>query len=158
MPVIKITTIINAPIGICFDLSRDIGIHQQSVAHTREKAIAGRLHGLCEEGDTVTSEAVHFGIRQRLTVSITKVSFPYFFEDRMINGAFKSFQHKHFFAEENGKTIVKDEFTYISPLSWLGKLADLLLLKTYMTSLLLRRNNFIKQRAEELVHESMVNR
>ena len=156
MPVIEIITVMNAPIGTCFDLSRDISIHQQSVAFTRERAIAGRVEGLCEAGDTVTWEAVHFGVRQTLSVEIIEVKYPYYFEDRMTKGAFKSFYHKHFFTTENDQTIVRDEFNYVSPLNLLGKLADLLFLKKYMTSLLLMRNNFIKEKAEKLYQQSLL--
>ncbi len=41
MALIKLETIINAPIETCFNLSRDIDLHQQSMKHAREKAIAG---------------------------------------------------------------------------------------------------------------------
>ena len=155
MPVIKTTTIINAPIAICFDLSRDIGIHQESVSRTRERAVAGRLSGLCESGDTVTWEAVHLGVKQRLSVQILNVQFPVFFEDRMLKGAFKRFHHKHFFREEAGCTVMEDEFDYTSPLGWLGKLADSLFLEKYMTGFLLERNAFIKMRAEEMTASLM---
>ncbi len=150
MPVIKTTTIINAPIGICFDLSRDIGIHQESVSRTKERAVAGRLSGLCESGDTVTWEAVHLGIKQRLSVEILNVKYPDYFEDRMLKGAFKRFHHKHFFRYDSERTIMDDEFNYDSPLGWLGKLADYLFLEKYMTGFLLERNAFIKERAENL--------
>jgi ligand-binding SRPBCC domain-containing protein len=150
MPVIKTTTIIDAPIGICFDLSRDIGIHQESVSRTGERAVAGRLSGLCESGDTVTWEAVHLGIRQRLSVVILNVQYPYFFEDKMLKGAFKGFHHQHKFREESGHTIMEDEFNYTSPLGWLGKLADYLFLEKYMRGFLLERNAYIKSKAETM--------
>lgn len=150
MPVIKTTTIINAPIGICFDLSRDIGIHQESVSRTKERAVAGRLSGLCESGDTVTWEAVHLGIRQRLSVEILNVQYPDFFEDRMLKGAFKAFHHQHKFREEAGQTIMEDEFNYTSPLGWLGNLADYLFLEKYMRGFLLERNAYIKAKAESI--------
>jgi ligand-binding SRPBCC domain-containing protein len=150
MPVIKTTTVINAPIGICFDLSRDIGIHQESVSRTKERAVAGRLSGLCESGDTVTWEAVHLGIRQRLSVEILNVQYPDFFEDRMLKGAFKAFHHLHKFREEAGQTIMEDEFNYTSPLGWLGNLADYLFLEKYMRGFLLERNAYIKAKAESI--------
>ena len=51
MPTINLTTEINAPIEICFDLSRSIDLHKQSMEHTKEEAIAGRTSGLIEDGD-----------------------------------------------------------------------------------------------------------
>jgi hypothetical protein len=41
-----------------------------------------------------------------------------------------------------------DYFDYVSPLGWLGKLADRLFLKKYMTNLLLMRNKVVKSFAE----------
>jgi hypothetical protein len=64
---IDLTTIINAPIEICFDLSRSIDLHQQSTQQTHEKAIAGRTTGLIELNEFVTWQATHFLITQKLT-------------------------------------------------------------------------------------------
>jgi hypothetical protein len=40
MPVISLKTIIEADIGLCFDLARSIDLHTISTAHTNERAIA----------------------------------------------------------------------------------------------------------------------
>ena len=41
MATIKIVTVIDAPIEICFDLARDIDFHVRSMAETGERAVAG---------------------------------------------------------------------------------------------------------------------
>ena len=64
-----------------FDLSRSIDLHVQSTGNTGEKAIAGCTSGLIELGESVTWEATHFGIRQRLTSKITAFERPRFFVD-----------------------------------------------------------------------------
>lgn len=46
MPVVRITTKVNAPIQVVFDLSRSIDLHKISTAHTNEEAIAGKTSGL----------------------------------------------------------------------------------------------------------------
>lgn len=145
---IQLQTRIQAPVTLCFDLSRSIELHQISTASTREKAIDGRLTGLCEKGDTVTWRAKHFGIYQRLTVEITEMIEPVYFEDRMIKGAFKSIQHKHYFVEDDGYTIMRDVFSYEVPAGFIGTIFDQLVLKRYMTNLLLKRNQVIKEYAE----------
>ena len=73
MPVIELATHINAPIGKCFDLARDIDVHVASTRHTSETAIAGRTSGLIELGEWVTWRAKHFGIWQTLTSKITEL-------------------------------------------------------------------------------------
>jgi ligand-binding SRPBCC domain-containing protein len=150
MPTIVLHTTVHAPIKLVFDLSRSIDLHQKSMQHTSEKAVAGRTSGLVEEGETVTWQARHFGITQNLTSHITDVQPHHFFADEMVSGAFKRFRHEHHFSSpENGVTVMKDVFDYDSPLGILGQLADFLFLKRYMTRLLEHRNDALKQTAED---------
>ncbi|MCQ6959758.1 SRPBCC family protein [Mucilaginibacter aquariorum] len=149
MPIIQLHTYINAPVQRCFDVARDIDIHVASTKHTGEQAIAGRTSGLIESGETVTWRAKHFGIWQNLTSKITDFNFPVFFADEMVAGAFKSFRHEHYFTGDDKQTIMRDEFTFESPLGLLGKLANWLFLKKYMNNLLLKRNLVIKEMAEK---------
>lgn len=149
MAEINLTTEIKAPIEKCFDLSRDIDIHQKSTAKTNEKAIAGRTSGLCELNDEITWEATHFGIRQHLTSKITEFDFPHKFADKMLKGAFKSFYHEHFFEEKDGVTILTDVFRFEAPLGFLGRIAEKLFLTNYMTKFLKTRNEVIKEIAEK---------
>lgn len=146
--VIELSTIINAPVKVCFDLSRSIDLHMESTKHTGEKAIAGRTSGLIERGEMVTWRAKHFGVWQNLTSKITEFKSPDYFTDEMVSGAFKSFRHEHHFSETGGYTLMKDIFVFESPLGILGWLANRLILKKYMTSLLKKRNHVIKQTAE----------
>lgn len=148
MPTINLTTIIKAPIDICFDLSRSIDLHKISTAHTNEEAIAGTTSGLINLGESVTWRAKHFGVYQTLTSKITAMQRPIYFVDEMVQGAFKSFKHEHRFQETDGITTMKDTFTYTSPLGVLGKLADALFLEQYMTQLLVKRNAVVKEFAE----------
>jgi ligand-binding SRPBCC domain-containing protein len=121
----------------------------RSTEHTREIAIAGVTKGLLELGDEVTWEATHFGVRQRLTARITAFSRPNHFRDSQVRGAFRRFDHDHYFtATCEGATLVRDEFDYDSPLGWLGLVADYLFLKAYMRLFLEKRNRLIKHVAE----------
>ncbi|MEM9679071.1 MAG: SRPBCC family protein [Bacteroidota bacterium] len=155
MPTIEIKTIINADIYTCFDLARDIDFHASSMEHTKEKAVAGKTSGLISLGETVTWEAIHFGIKQHLTSKITAFESPYYFVDEMVEGAFKSFKHKHLFQQhykEDGTnyTLMTDIFQYKSPLGILGSLADVLFLKRYMIRLLQKRCEMLKTGAENI--------
>ena len=149
MPKINLQTEINAPIEKVFDLSRSIELHIQSTKQTGERAIAGRTSGLIELGETVTWRAKHFGIWQTLTSKITQYDHPNLFVDEMVQGAFKSFRHEHHFTGGvDGCTLMRDVFVFESPMGILGRLADLLFLKRYMTKLLIERNRVIKEVAE----------
>lgn len=149
MPTINIETLIQASREVCFDLSRSIDLHKVSMAGNGEEAIAGRTEGLIGPGETVTWKARHFGIRQTLTSKITAFERPTFFADKMVRGAFKSFRHEHRFDAVPEGTKMIDVFTYKSPLGIIGRLADIIFLKRYMTSLLKERNAVLKKYAEE---------
>lgn len=148
MPLIKIETLIQAPIQRCFDLSRSIDLHQTSMAHTNEKAIAGRTSGLIQLGEQVTWQAKHLGLTQKLTVQITAFDAPHFFADEMLKGAFKSFRHEHHFKSLSSATLMTDLFDFEAPLGILGQLANRLFLTKYMEKLLKERNKMIKNIAE----------
>lgn len=148
MPRIELSIEITADKETVFDLSRSIDAHVLSARQTNEKAISGKTSGLIELGETVTWRAKHLGIYQELEVKITAFGRPNFFVDEMISGAFKSFRHEHHFTEENGITTMKDVFDYQSPFGILGKLADVVFLKSYMTRFLETRNLAIKEMAE----------
>ena len=148
MPRIELKTEIKANRNIVFDLSRSIDLHKISTKHTNEEAIAGKTSGLIGINESVTWRAKHFGIYQKLTSKITEYDKPKYFTDEMIKGAFTKFKHEHHFIELNKGTLMIDFFDYKSPLGILGKLADILFLKKYMTKLLTKRNLVVKEFAE----------
>lgn len=148
MPKIEIITKIRVPIEVCFDLSRSIDLHQTSVEHTGEQAIAGVTSGLINLHETVTWRAKHLGVWQTLTTKITAMEKPNFFADEMVKGAFHSFRHEHHFHRQHDYTLIIDIFNYTAPFGMLGRLADKLFLKSYMRKLLEKRNEVIKHYAE----------
>ncbi len=157
MPVIHLQTRVNAPIETCFDLSRSIDLHTISTAQTKEKAIAGRTNGLIELNETVTWQATHFGIRQKLTSKITALERPFHFRDEQVKGAFKYIKHDHYFKQDNGFVIMKDVFEFGAPLGLLGRLANKLVLTKYLTRFLVERNDLIKEYAETEKWKTVLN-
>ncbi|MCK0157756.1 SRPBCC family protein [Cellulophaga sp. F20128] len=148
MPRIELRTIIKANKNLVFDLSRSIDLHKISTEHTNEEAISGKTSGLIGMNESVTWKAKHFGISQTLTTKITEFELPNYFVDEMLNGVFKSFKHEHLFSDSDKGTLMTDIFDYKSPLGILGKLADFLFLKQYMSELLKKRNMIVKEFAE----------
>src|SRR5258706_9790120 len=110
MPTIRLETYIDAPVERCFDLSLSVDLHRHSVAHTRERPVAGVTSGVMKLGDTVTWEAVHFGIKQHLTSKITAYERPYRFTDEMVEGAFQGIHHTHEFVHQLPRTLMLDIF------------------------------------------------
>lgn len=148
MPLVVIKTEIRASMKTCFDLARNIDVHQESLKHSSEKAIAGKTTGLIGLGEWVSWEAKHFGFVQHLTSKITEFESPTYFVDEMVFGVFKSFRHEHHFSLKGDKTIMTDKFYFESPLGILGKIANVLFLKRYISNLLKVRNKLLKKKAE----------
>jgi ligand-binding SRPBCC domain-containing protein len=148
MPTLTFVTEVRAPIDRVFDLARSIDLHCRSTAITGETAIAGTTTGLIGLGEEVTWRARHFGVWQTLTSRITAFSRPDHFRDSLVRGAFRRFDHDHFFAPQGNATIMRDVFDFTSPHGVLGRVADELFLKSYMRRLLEERNRVIKEVAE----------
>ena len=146
---LDLCTIIEAPIERCFDLSRSIEVHLLGTEQTGEQAIGGVTSGLIGLGEFVRWRATHLGMKQHLASRITAYDRPSYFQDTMIEGAFRSMQHDHFFREFSpGKTEMKDKFVFAAPVPLLGLIAEKLVLKRYMRNLLTHRNAILKQVAE----------
>ena len=134
MSLIHLTTFINAPCDRVFDLSRSVDLHKKSMSQFDEKIIDGVMSGLMKTGDTVTWTAKHLFSKRILKVKITRFQRPDFFVDEQVQGDFLMMKHEHYFKSiENGLA---------------GKLLNRLYLERYMTTLLHKRNEMIKQFAE----------
>ncbi|MBJ6368532.1 SRPBCC family protein [Snuella sedimenti] len=148
MPIVQIKTEINSDIKTCFDLARNIDLHQESLKHSNEKAIAGKVTGLIKQGEWVSWEAKHVGFVQHLTSKIVEFNEPNYFVGEMVFGAFKWFRHEYHFYESANKTLIVGKFHFESPYGILGKLANFLFLRRYMEKLLKTRIYFLKAVAE----------
>ncbi len=139
---------IRAPIERVFDLSRSIELHTASTAQTGEHAVAGVTSGLISLGQKVTWRAKHFGIWQNLTSRITVYARPTHFRDSMVRGAFRRFDHDHFFEAKRELTTMRDVFAFAAPFGIIGRMAEWIFLTQYMRRFLESRNALIKEAAE----------
>ncbi|MBX7109654.1 MAG: SRPBCC family protein [Chitinophagales bacterium] len=148
MTIIRIQTIIDAPVRRCFNLSRSIDVHMVSTARTHERAIAGVTSGLIGLHETVTWRAKHLGFYQQLTVAITAMEEDRYFKDTMVKGIFKSLEHEHYYDASGNTTVMTDVLSFEAPFGLLGIMAEKLLLHRHMKRFLTARNNVIKKLAE----------
>lgn len=154
MPIVTVTTTIAAPIEICFDLARDIDFHVRSLQHTGERAVAGVTSGLIGLGESVTWEARHLGVKQRLTSRITAFDPPLYFQDTMTDGAFKRFAHDHVFEATPTGTTMRDVIDFASPFGSVGGLVDRVFMSRYLRRLIAERGRAIRDEAERLAADS----
>jgi ligand-binding SRPBCC domain-containing protein len=146
----EITTI-RAALDRCFDLARSVEVHLAGNVHFGEQAVAtgGVTTGLIGLGQRVTWRAKHFGVWQNLTSEITAMEPPIYFQDTMVQGAFRFMRHDHYFRRlPAGETEMRDVFCFAAPFPLLGPMAETVLLRRYMQQLLHERNVAIKQIAE----------
>ena len=148
---IEIVTLIQATPEACFDLSRDLDLHLESMAHTSERAIAGKTSGLIGLGEQVTWRGRHLGFVFEHTAKITAFDRPRHFRDEMVRGRFKRFVHEHHFEPTGSGTRMLDVIEFESPWGLLGRMVDALVLSAYLTKLLRGRNAVIQQAAESQI-------
>ena len=148
MPTIHLTTFIAAPVGVVFDLSRNVEMHRESMKNHKEVAVAGTRFGLIEDEDTVTWKARYFFKNRFLRVRITDMKKPSRFTDEQVEGDFKAMKHEHHFKPCENGTILIDLFYYEIRYGIIGKLFDSMYLYKYMVRLLEQRNKTIKEFAE----------
>ncbi len=137
----------DAPLERVFDLSRSTKMHVYSTQETEERLVSG-AEGLLALDDEVTWEAVHLGVRQRLTARVTRFERPRYFRDSMVKGAFRRFDHDHEFEAQGEGTKVRERFDFNAPWGPIGVFAERLFLTRYMRQFLKRRAGAIKAVAE----------
>jgi hypothetical protein len=135
------TTLINAPIQRCFDLSRSVEVHLLSNIHSGEQALAvgGITSGLVGLSEQVTWRAKCFGVWHDLTSRTTALESPFYFQVTMVRGIFRFMQAEHLFQTlPSGATEMKDIFSIAAPLPLLGPLAEALFSATLHACLVAR--------------------
>ena len=142
-------TVINAPVGVVFDLSLDIDTHLQSQARSRERAIAGVTSGRIGLGEQVTWRATHFGIPFTITSKVTELDRPNRFVDVQVRGPFHRFRHEHCFRQRGAETEMIDRIEFVAPLGAVGRLVERTVLANYLRKLIEERGAFLKQQAEK---------
>ncbi len=157
MAMIYLETNIEAPAELCYDLALTVEAHEDAIGGKGHgRAVAGVTSGRLKLGDTVTWEATHFGVRQRLTSKIVIVEPPCIteatkqaiFVDEMQQGAFKCWKHKHIFQSKMNGTLMIDEVEFAAPFGFIGRIVDALVLKDYMTRFLIKHNKNFKEIVE----------
>lgn len=148
MPRFELRTRIAAPIDRCFALNLSIDAHTDSMAGSKERAIAGVTHGEIGPGERVTWRARHFGIPFRLTSEITAFERPVRFVDEQVSGPFARWWHEHEFIDQGTETLMIDRIEFRAPFGVLGRLVEKLVLERYMERLIRCRNAWLRAELE----------
>jgi len=146
---LHLTTSIAAPADLCCALVLNVDV-QRSLGEGMD-AVAGVTSGSLGLGDTVTWRARHFGIVWHMTSEIVAIERPKCFRDEMQRAPFAYWRHLHEFVQLRDGTVMTDDIVFAPPLGTAGRIADTLVLGTYMRRLLSRRNRDLKLLAESRV-------
>ncbi len=135
------TTVLPTTPDRAFDVSLDVDFHLQSFEDADEQIVGGVRAGGMRLGDDVTWRARHFGVWWTMTSVITEFDRPHRFVDEQRSGPFKRFHHEHVFTEASpGTTSMFDLVEFEAPLGPLGRIAEHLVLASYLPRLIDQRN------------------
>jgi ligand-binding SRPBCC domain-containing protein len=131
-----------------FDLARSIDLHVSGFQAGHHFAIGGITKGLIGAGEEVEWKGKAFGIWWKHHSQIVAYNRPFHFRDSMKQGAFRHYDHDHFFESVENGTIMRDIVHFEAPAGLLGRWLDSLLLQKYMSDLIARRSESIRSAAE----------
>ena len=149
MFVIKDNTHIEAPMERVFLLSCSLAIVERELGmHPVAEGGATRTTGLVVGGDRIYWKGWQLGM-PLYHVSLISAYEPHrFFQDTMVTGWFRFFQHDHEFTEIAGHVLLKDTIRFSMPLGPLGRWYGRKIMVPHIRGLLMRRFQLLKQIAE----------
>ena len=140
---------IHAPMERCFALSTRVELVRETLGMS---LVGGVTSGFIEADSRVIWRGWKFGLPTEHHTLITRFEPPQdgraMFQDTQERGRFAFFQHDHFFAEENGATVLHDEVRFALPFGALGRVAAKWLLAPHIRKLAAQRFARIKELAE----------
>ena len=139
---------IHAPIERCFLLSTSLELVGQVLQMRPVEGGSRKTAGLVAEGDRIEWRGWLFGLPQVHESLITRYERPDFFQDTMVRGRFKRFQHDHRFTEIDGHTLLVDKLRFSLPLGWPGKMVARQVMIPHISGVLRRRMLLLKHVAE----------
>jgi ligand-binding SRPBCC domain-containing protein len=146
---LKDSTHIAAPLERVFLLSCSLKIVERELGM---RAVASkdstRTEGLVTGGDRIRWEGWQLGFWNYHVSLISAYRPNEFFQDKMIAGRFKSFQHDHEFTEIAGQVLLKDTIRFSLPWGFAGRLVAKKILVPHIAGLMRRRFALLKRIAE----------
>jgi ligand-binding SRPBCC domain-containing protein len=144
MPRIELETRIQAPIQLCFDAARDIGLHVRLASNSGERAVAGRIQGLIGEGEWVSFRARHFGVPFELSARVTQFEAPRRFVDEQVKGPFARLKHTHEFESlDSNQTLMRDVLEFNCPFGMFDRLTEPIV-ERHLRGFLIERSQGLK--------------
>jgi hypothetical protein len=148
MPFLHLTTFIASDPERVFDLSRSLEFNKFLIKEYGGEINGSKINGLLEKGDVETYKGKHLMKERIVTVAVSEIKFPEYLLEEQKTGPFRKMKHEHYFKRIQNGTIMIDQFTYDIKKGIFGNLFNKIFIQRYITKLLQKRNQFIKESAE----------
>ena len=145
MPSLEVRTRIATSADLAFDLSLNVAEHMKSMAANGDRVLTVPRGGVLELNDQVTWQARHFRFDITMTSAIIEHDWPHRFVDTQVHGPFAAYRHEHMFLPIDNDIEMIDMVEYSWPGGLLGRGADRLFLKRYLTELIEDRGAYLKR-------------
>jgi ligand-binding SRPBCC domain-containing protein len=145
--ILRDSILIHAPLDRCFALSCSVEIVERELGM---HPVCGRTAGLVTGGDTIRWEGMQLGFPNYHVSLIVPGTWepPVFFQDRMIAGRFRSFEHDHRFTDTQDGVLLSDEVRFAMRFGAAGALMGKTVLAPHIRGLMRRRFHLLKRLAE----------
>lgn len=149
MFLVKENTHIAAPLERVFLLSTSLALVERELRmHPVASGGATRTEGLASMGDRIRWEGWQLGLPQHHVSLISAYDPGRFFQDTMVAGRFKFFQHDHEFTEIGGQILLKDTIRFSMPWGILGRIIGRRIMVRHIHRLMQRRFELLRHIAE----------
>jgi ligand-binding SRPBCC domain-containing protein len=148
MSTIHVTSCIHAPVERVFNLSRSTSIHKAVLRSYKKGALESGGDGLMAAGEKIIFRLNFLGRGRELVTKIDVMEVPRMFVSTLVRGSFRSLRHEHHFKPIDNGTLLIDLLEYEPAFGAVGKMADGLLVRSFLKKYLEAKNRLIKQYAE----------
>ena len=148
MEKIEFSTNIKAPIHRCFDLARSIDFRKISLGDLNEKSVAGCTSGLIGPNQRVLIQSAVGGFSLSTDLKIEKFNPPFFFSYEIEESVFHSIVHDYYFYDISEETVMINHLYYRTRWGLAGNILNLIFLNKYLTRLITKRNELLREYAE----------
>jgi len=148
MPTIHLTSFVHAPADRVFDLARSTSVHKALLRSYKHGKVEGGTEGFIGLKDKISFSLRFLGKQRDVTTRIDFLDYPHSFKSTLVKGPFASMTHEHYFKSIQNGTLLIDVLEYRLSFGAAGRMADRLLVQSFLKKYLEAKNRFIKQYAE----------
>jgi ligand-binding SRPBCC domain-containing protein len=131
------------------------------VGPVKEETVAGCTSGLIGPNQRVLMQSRIGSFRFSTELKITKFNPSFFFSYEVVDSTFQSIVHDYYFYDISEETVMVNHFYYKLRWGLLGEVINFLFLHNYLTKIITKRNDLLREYAEtdkwkDVLHSSKI--